>query len=159
MITLTTYRRSPPPLTTIGGKRREWSLSQNANGSRKFDPPEPSQVDTVGCNCFKIFATPGSQNSVQTYSRQYENGSTVTAFVYNPYPYNLTNGTIQLGADRPNWTLAGINGTSFDVLGPGESRPVAWNLRYDGPPSKYPPPNRYAGTVTYTGKMFPPYLS
>ncbi len=27
---------------------------------------------TVGCNCFKIFATPGSQNSVQTYSRQYQ---------------------------------------------------------------------------------------
>ncbi len=29
-------------------------------------------VHTVGCDCFKIFATPGSQNSLQTYSRQYQ---------------------------------------------------------------------------------------
>ncbi len=30
------------------------------------------ELDTVGCNCFKIFATPGSQNSLRTYSRQYD---------------------------------------------------------------------------------------
>jgi hypothetical protein len=32
-----------------------------------------SWFDTVGCNYFKIFATPGSRNSLRTYSRQYEN--------------------------------------------------------------------------------------
>jgi hypothetical protein len=121
-------------------------LSQTANGSGEFDPPG---------------------------SPQGENGSTVTGVLYNPYPYNLTNGTIRLAPDRPNWTLTPVNGTSFDVLGPGDSQAVAWNLSYDGPPSKYPPPNRYTGTVTYTrangtrvtvpitytGEVFPPYLS
>jgi len=29
-------------------------------------------IDTAGCNCLKISATPGSRNSLQTYSRQYE---------------------------------------------------------------------------------------
>ncbi|QCD65582.1 hypothetical protein GBQ70_08000 [Halomicrobium sp. ZPS1] len=32
----------------------------------------PSSTDTAGCNCFKVFATRGSRNSIQTYSRQYD---------------------------------------------------------------------------------------
>ncbi|WP_018257590.1 hypothetical protein [Halomicrobium katesii] len=35
-------------------------------------------TDTAGCNCFKIFATTGSRNSVQTYSRQYETPQSIT---------------------------------------------------------------------------------
>jgi hypothetical protein len=33
-----------------------------------------SVSDTAGCNWLKISATPGSRNSLQTYSRQYEAG-------------------------------------------------------------------------------------
>ena len=29
-------------------------------------------IETAGCNCLKISATPGSRNSLQTYSRQCE---------------------------------------------------------------------------------------
>jgi hypothetical protein len=29
-------------------------------------------IDTAGCNCLKISVTPGSRDSLQTYSRQYE---------------------------------------------------------------------------------------
>ncbi len=49
-------------------------LQQSLSATRSFRKLVSTTAHTVGCNCFKIFATPGSQNSVQTHSRQYEYG-------------------------------------------------------------------------------------
>ncbi|ACV49427.1 hypothetical protein E5139_16550 (plasmid) [Halomicrobium mukohataei] len=50
----------------------ELTTTTDRDGSESQPDRCRVSTETAGYNCFKIFATTGSRNSVQTYSRQYE---------------------------------------------------------------------------------------
>jgi uncharacterized membrane protein len=54
--------------------------------------------------------------------------TTVTGTVENPSDVGVSNAEIELVPPGENWTVAPINGTAFQTLPEGTSRPAAWNL-------------------------------
>jgi hypothetical protein len=56
---------------------------------------------------------------------------TVTGYLYNPYPYPLRDGQIQMDFGE-NYTITDTNGTTFETLSPGASQRVSWNLTLKG---------------------------
>jgi hypothetical protein len=54
--------------------------------------------------------------------------TTVTATLSNPYPFALSNVTVELEAPAGDWIVNPAEGTTARRLGPGESRSVAWTV-------------------------------
>jgi hypothetical protein len=65
------YRLRVNPAVETENELLQRTIIERAD-ERVSIPEESVAPDTVGCNCFKILSTPGSRNSLQTYSRQYE---------------------------------------------------------------------------------------
>jgi hypothetical protein len=75
-------------------------LAGDPNGSEPFEAPETRA---------------GSTNAT-------------TGSLYNPYNQTITNGTITLDPPNEEWNVTLVNGTTFETMAPGSSRPIARTL-------------------------------
>jgi len=55
--------------------------------------------------------------------------NTMAGYLYNPHDRTITNGTVTLDPPDTDWNVSPVNGTTFGALGPGESRPIEWDIR------------------------------
>jgi hypothetical protein len=104
---------------------------------RGVDPCSLLANDAAGSEPFEVGTVP-------------ESATTTTAgYLYNPFDRTITNGTVTLDPPNADWNVTPANGTTFEALAPGESRPVAWNLTPPG--FDYCNPGNYTlrGTATY----------
>ena len=69
--------------------------------------------------------------------------TTLTGTLYNPRDYGLTNGSVTLRPPTANWTVAPVEGRTFETLGSGAVRLARWNVT---------PPASAGGTVGVPGR-------
>jgi hypothetical protein len=96
------------------------------------EPPGPL-IEGGSCYLLTLDGDPPAVTAGET--------TTITGRLYNPRDDPLVNGSVVLDPPAENWTVTPVNGTTFEELGPGEVRRVAWNLT---------PPLLASGTHTVT---------